>query len=89
MENDSCLGEYLYADDLTKMVEESNTNLDFVFMATCHSETAAKIFMNAGARHVIGINKDNSVLDEAVLTFSSTFYNMLWKSRSKICNCFH
>ena len=37
MENDSCLAEYLYADDLKKMISDSNTNLDFVFMATCHS----------------------------------------------------
>jgi hypothetical protein len=44
MENDACLAEYLYADDLKKMIVDSNTNLDFVFMATCHSQFAAEIF---------------------------------------------
>ena len=44
MEDDNCLGKYLYADQLTEMVQESGVKLDFVFMATCHSESAAKIF---------------------------------------------
>ena len=44
MEDDQCLGKYLFADELSKMVEESGVKLDFVFMANCHSEFAAKIF---------------------------------------------
>ena len=57
-------------------------------MATCHSEFAARIFMQAGAQHVIGINKDQKITDQAVLTFTETFYSKLWKERSKICYCF-
>ena len=44
MENDNCLAEYMYADELKQKIADSNTNFDFVFMATCHSEFAARIF---------------------------------------------
>jgi hypothetical protein len=56
MENERFLAEYLHVEDLKKMVKETNVTLDFVFMATCHSEFATKIFLDAGAHHVIGIN---------------------------------
>jgi hypothetical protein len=57
-------------------------------MATCHSENVARIFLNAGAKHVIGIARDEKISDEAVLTFTETFYTNLWQSKSKIPNCF-
>lgn len=63
--------------------------LDFVFMATCHSQFAAEIFLTAGAHHVIGINLANTIQDSAILTFTQTFYSKLWKEKSKICVCFH
>ena len=56
MENERYLAEYLHVEDLKKMVKAGSTTLDFVFMATCHSEFATKIFLEAGAHHVIGIN---------------------------------
>ena len=61
MEDDLCLGQYLHGDDLQKMVKEANVNLDFVFMTTCHSEFAARVFLDSGAKHVIGIHKDKKV----------------------------
>jgi hypothetical protein len=70
MENQSCLAEYLFADDLRKMTQTANIELDFVFMATCHSQFAAQIFKDAGAKHVIGINRDDKIVDEAILTFT-------------------
>ena len=70
------------------MVAEARLNLDFVFMATCHSEFAARIFLGTGCHHVIGINKSKSIYDQAILTFTKTFYAKLWKEKSKICLCF-
>jgi hypothetical protein len=67
------------------MTDNASVELDFVFMATCHSEFAAEIFKNAGAKHVVGINKDEKIMDEAILTFTQTFYAKLWKQGSKIC----
>jgi len=57
-------------------------------MAACHSEFAAKIFLEAGAHHVIGIDHEKQVLDNAVITFTETFYKKLWKEGSRICQCF-
>ena len=70
------------------MTQLHKTKLDFVFMATCHSEFAPKIFLKAGAEHVIGIDKTQKIFDDAVLTFTQTFYMCLWKKGSKICRCF-
>jgi hypothetical protein len=88
LEDDSCLAQYLHADDLKTMVQRSGVKLDLVFMATCHSESAARIFLEAGSHHVVGINRDNKVADEVVLTFTKSFYAKLWRERSKICECF-
>jgi len=63
LENEECQGQYLHADDLQEIVMETGTSLDFVFMASCHSEFAAKIFLNAGTRHVIGIDKSKKISD--------------------------
>jgi len=39
-------------------------------MAACHSEFAARIFLEAGAHHVIGVKHGDVVSDEAVVTFT-------------------
>jgi len=52
------------------MIQESGVKLDFVFMATCHSEFAAKIFQKAGAYHVIGIDQNEKIQDESILVFT-------------------
>ena len=88
LEDGNCLGTYLYGDRLKEMVKNSGEKLDFVFMAACHSEFAARIFLEAGAHHVIGVNQKDPIRDDAVVTFTQTFYNKLWKERSKICTCF-
>jgi hypothetical protein len=85
LEDENCEAQYLYADQLRYIVYNSGAHLDFVFMANCHSEFAARIFLQAGAHHVIGINKDRKISDETVLTFTHTFYTKLWKERSRIC----
>jgi hypothetical protein len=37
METDNFHAEYLFADDLRILLQTSDTNLDFVFIATCYS----------------------------------------------------
>jgi hypothetical protein len=83
MENSETLGEFLFEEDLKVIMQD--VKLDFVFMATCHSEFAAKIFLNAGAKHVIGIKQDMKIDDSAVLTFTQTFYKNVWKQKAMIC----
>jgi hypothetical protein len=52
--------------------------LHFVCILACHSEFAAKIFHEAGAKHVIGINEKFEIDDDAVLTFTQSFYTLIW-----------
>lgn len=70
------------------MVKQAGVKLNFVILGACHSETAANIFLEAGAEHVIGISRDKQVLDDAALTFTQAFYQEVWKNGSKICKCF-
>jgi len=88
MENERFLAEYLYKDDLKKIFAGSKMTLDFVFMATCYSEFTKNTWLEAGAHHVISIDKAEMIPDECILTFTKTFYQRIWKPRAKICECF-
>ena len=46
--------------------------MDFIFVATCHSEFAAEIFYDngEGASHVVGIDKGYTINDDAAITFA-------------------
>ena len=46
-------GELVSEKTLSEFMQSSNTKLEFVFVASCYSEFAGKIFLNAGAKHVI------------------------------------
>jgi hypothetical protein len=70
------------------MIKNADVTLNFVILGACHSETAAKIFLNAGAEHVIGIDRREAVLDGAALTFTNIFYSKVWENGSNICKCF-
>ena len=50
-----------------------------MIVATCHSEFVGRIFLEAGAKHVICIKQSEEVEDVAVLTFTDTFYAMLFE----------
>lgn len=41
---------------LQQLIKSTGTVLTFVFIATCHSEFVGKIFLEAGALHVIYID---------------------------------
>ena len=83
LEDERCGAEYLYQEDFAKMV---HSKIDLVFMSECHSETAAKIFLDSGASHVIGVK--NGVDDGVLTTFTETFYQKLWQDGSTICQSF-
>ena len=70
------------------MIKQNKCELEFVFVATCHSEFVGQIFQEAGAKHVICIMHSKEVKDEAVITFTDTFYSMLFEQNHKICTAF-
>ena len=56
-------------------------------MASCHSEFAGKIFLASGAKHVICVDYDYKIADEAVLKFTETFYELIFEGES-VCDAF-
>lgn len=64
-----------------------NHKFDFVFVAACHSEFAGHIFRSCGAKHVICVEYDYEISDDAVLNFTKTFYFEIFSGTS-ICDSF-
>ncbi|CDW80630.1 nb-arc domain protein [Stylonychia lemnae] len=81
---------YYTETDLKKLLLEtySHQKLEFVVVASCHSEQVGKIFQNCGAKHVICIDQKTILQDEAAIEFSKTFYNNLFGSSHSICKAF-
>ena len=52
-ENDLAVGVRISANELLKLVRQTVTSLDLVFVAACDSEIVGKIFQRCGAQHVI------------------------------------
>jgi len=59
LEDEQGMADYLFENDLKKLVEISKANranthnYEVVFVSSCHSEFAGKIFQASGANHVI------------------------------------
>jgi len=65
-EDEKCTGEadFISQKELKDYVKYCNAHrLDFVFVASCHSEFAGKIFRDAGAKHVICVAYEYTVED--------------------------
>ena len=73
-ESDDGEAELVSEKTLGELIDSSKTKLEFVFVATCHSEFAGRIFLNAGAKHVICVKQSEAIADLAVVTFSKIFY---------------
>jgi hypothetical protein len=73
---------------LIDLCNSSKVKLEFVFVASCHSEFAGKIFLNAGAKHVICVKQSESIADLAVITFSKIFYQAVFSQNMTICDSF-
>ena len=54
---------------MAALLKETDSRLDFVVLANCHSEFAAKLFLET-CDHVIAIRSDATLLDEAAITFT-------------------
>jgi len=77
------------ASMLTDFLKESVDTLKLVFVASCHSESAGKVFAEAGASHVICIRDEYQILDEACQEFVKLFYLTCINSQSTICESFY
>lgn len=78
LEDEHGMSSYLFEQDLKNMIDLLDANFEVVFIASCHSEFAGKVFSNAGARHVISIRGTEKISDVAALKFAQVFYEMLF-----------
>jgi hypothetical protein len=59
-----------------------------VFVASCHAEKVAEIFLEIGVPHVICVNQNQRILDKAAVDFSKSFYDEVFDKYSTICEAF-
>lgn len=68
-------------------MKTTNHVMDVVFVAACDSQDIGRIFQRSGAKHVICVEKNRFVLDEAAIKFTKTFYSEVFNG-SEICTAF-
>ncbi|CAI2383628.1 unnamed protein product [Moneuplotes crassus] len=88
LEDEYGMSKYLFEEELRNMVEIIDFKFEVVFIASCHSEFAGKIFSNAGANHVVCIKGSEKVRDLAALEFAQVFYEMLFAKQYSPCESF-
>jgi hypothetical protein len=63
-EKDTGASEFFFEENLKQALEVTDCKrLDFVVVASCHSENAGRVFLNAGVKHVICISKSKTMTD--------------------------
>ena len=94
LEDENGMADYLFENDLKRLVQLSKANRAFahnyevVFVSSCYSEFAGRIFLASGARHVICIQKDQTISDKASLRFSRVFYETVFVKKYSVCKAF-
>lgn len=71
-----------------KSLLKATCKLQFVFIASCHSQPIGQIFFNAGVSHVVCVKKMEEIEDQAAVLFSESFYELLFKEKLTICQAF-
>ena len=79
---------YYFEKELEDLVNVRENKFEVVFVSSCHSEFAGKVFLNAGAKHVICISQAEKISDWASLKFSSVFYENLFGKGMSVWDAF-
>ena len=66
---------------------DKNT-LEFVFVASCHSEIVGEVFLQAGASHVVCVKRDEIISDGICNKFTELFYKALFGDNKTFCQAF-
>ena len=84
-------GEPIMYDHLEQMLctaYKGRNNLEFVFVASCHSEIIGQVFLNAGASHVLCVAKDEKISDDICKTFAELYYQSFFCESLTFCEAF-
>jgi len=57
LENEDGSGQLISSQKLKMILDVCNSKLDVVFLSSWYSENQAEVFLNAGAQHVVCIQK--------------------------------
>ena len=85
LETDEGDSQLVSQTQLKRLIDTTRAKPDFAFIASCHSEFVGKIFQEAGVKHVICIDKEHEVEDDAVMTFTDAFYDAVFSNTMTIC----
>lgn len=86
-EDETGSGDMICALDLKKFLEKTPHDIDLIVVAACTSERIGRIFQRCGVRHVVCVEQQRFVLDEAAIGFTQAFYKYLFKGE-RICDAF-
>ena len=87
-ENENGKSHDFFEEDLKTLIEINKNKFEVVFVSSCHSEFACRVFLNAGARHVIWIRGSVKISDKASLQFSKVFYETLFGKKYNVWDSF-
>ena len=87
-ETSEAKGELISANQIRQLIKKSFRDLNVVILAACKSEYIGKVFIDAGAQHVICVKQNREMLDAAASKFSSTFYSNVFSGDQNICEAF-
>ena len=73
---------------LSELLTAKQVSLKLVFVASCHSESAGRMFAEAGVSHVICVRDEYQIMDEACLEFVRLFYLTCINNKTTICQAF-
>jgi type II secretory pathway predicted ATPase ExeA len=68
--------------------DQNKNSLEFVFVASCHSEVTAQVFLTAGASHVVCVSKDEKISDDICNTFAEYYYQAFFCESLTFCEAF-
>ena len=83
-------GALISGQELREFIGDPNErlhSLDVVLIAACTSDFIGKVMLKCGAKHVICIQNEKYVMDQAAIKFTKTFYDFVFSGLS-ICSAF-
>lgn len=82
--------DFLSCKGLKTLLTEKKLDhdIEFVFVASCHSHLVGEVFLQAGAKHVLCVAKNETISDLACQKFTKYFYHAYYNGQHTICEAF-
>ena len=90
-EDEEGKADYLSCRALKNLLREKKLeqSIDFVFVASCHSSLVGKVFLEAGAKHVICVDHNEKIADLACQKFTKAFYHAYFAGNYTVCESYN